>query len=297
MAATGTTASAEPALDEYRLNAMELWGGNEADVRRVSIPGFEAFMYCRPHKGDRAGGDLRYISTCAAGNIVRVTLADIAGHGDSAGETALRLRSLMRKHINTPNPTRFARLLNEELTARSSAGRFATAVISTYFAPTDHLIVCNAGHPRPLLFRAAEGKWMLFDERAPGLLARERSRETGMSNLPLGVIEPTNYPQFATRLEVGDVFVVYTDALIEAQDPSGRELGEEGLLHLVSGLDPADASQLGTALLRAIEAYRGGRPADDDVTLLVLRHNATNPPPIPFHMRMKALGHLVGLVK
>lgn len=282
-------------LDPHRVNAMELWGGNEAGMSRISVPGFDAFTYCRPHQGHAAGGDLRYVSSCAAGKIIRFTLADIAGHGESAGETALRLRALMRKHINTPNPTRFARLLNEELTSMAQAGRFATAVISTYFE--HHLIVCNAGHPRPLLRRASTGEWVLFDERSPGVLEPGKSKETGISNLPLGVIEPTAYPQFATRLERGDCFILYTDAMIEAQDPAGNELDERGLLEMVSGLDPSDPAGLGTGLIRAVEAYRGGRPAEDDETLLVLRHNATEPPPMPFHMTMKALAHLVGIIK
>jgi serine phosphatase RsbU (regulator of sigma subunit) len=284
-----------PSADPYRVKAMELWGGNEAGVSRVSVPGFDAFTYCRPHQGHATGGDLRYVSSCAAGRIIRFTLADIAGHGDSAGETALRLRALMRKHINTPDPTRFARLLNEELTSMAQAGRFATAVISTYFA--HHLIVCNAGHPRPLLYRAASKQWVLFDERSPGLLDAGRSKETGISNLPLGIIEPTSYAQFATRLEPGDVFILYTDAMIEAQDPAGKELGEAGLLALASSLDPSEPGMLGTALLRTVEAYRGGRPAEDDETLLVLRHNGTEPPPMPFHMTIRALAHLVGIVK
>jgi serine phosphatase RsbU (regulator of sigma subunit) len=274
---------------------MELWGGNEAGMSRVSVPGFDAFTYCRPHQGHAAGGDLRYVSSCAAGKIIRFTLADIAGHGESAGETALRLRALMRKHINTPNPTKFARLLNEELTSMAQAGRFATAVISTYFE--HRLTMCNAGHPRPLLRRAATGAWELFDERSPGILDPDQARATGLSNLPLGVLEPTAYAQFAIRLEPGDAFILYTDAMIEAQDPAGRELGEQGLLSLVAGLDASDPAGLGMGLIRAVEAYRGGRPAEDDETVLVLRHNATEPPPIPFHMTIKALAHLVGIIK
>lgn len=285
----------QPPADPHRVGAMELWGGNEAGMSRVSVPGFDAFTYCRPHRGHASGGDLRYVSSCAGGKIIRFTIADVAGHGESAGETALRLQALMRKHINTPNQTKFARLLNEELASMAQAGRFATAVISTYFE--HHLIVCNAGHPRPLLRRASTGEWVLFDQKSPGVLHPERSKETGISNLPLGVIEPTAYPQFATRLEPGDVFVLYTDALIEAQDPSGKELGEQGLLALASGLDASDPAALGTGLLRAVEAHRGGDAANDDETLLVLRHNATEPPPMPFHMTIKALAHLVGIIR
>jgi phosphoserine phosphatase RsbU/P len=285
------------AADAYRLRAMELWGGNEAARDRISVPGFDAYVYCQPHQGHQCGGDLRFVSTCAAGQIVRFTLADISGHGDGVSEAALRLRALMRKHINTPNPTKFARMLNREFTALSKAGRFATAVITTYFTPTDQLTVCNAGHPRPLLYRVRNRGWVLLDENTPGVDSSAGERNTRISNLPLGVIAPTNYPQFGMRLEPGDVVVSYTDALIEAKDADGRELGEAGLLALVEGLDASKPARIGPALLDAVAAHRAGQPADDDATLLVLHHIGTNPPPIPFHMRVKALGHLVGLFR
>ena len=288
--------AAGPARDVYRLRAMEIWGGSEAACEHMVTSGFEAWLYARPHEGGARGGDLRFVSTCAAGQIVRFTLADIAGHGEEAGEEALRLRALIRKHINTPNPTMFARSLNREFARMAEAGRFATAVITTYFAPTDHLMVCNAGHPRPLLFRASERRWMLFDEMAEGVLPPERSKETGVSNLPLGLLEPTSYPQFATRLAPGDVLVVYTDALIEAAGADGRQVGEEGLLGIARGLDASRPEGLGTALLDAVASWRGGRPAEDDETVLVLLHTATDPPDGAWD-RVKALARVVGLMK
>jgi serine phosphatase RsbU (regulator of sigma subunit) len=284
-----------PPKDVYKVRAHEIWGGNNAAQDRISVPGFDAHLYAIPWQG-QLGGDLRFVSTCAMGQIVRFTLADIAGHGPEAGEWALRLRSLMRKHINTPNPTKFARALNAEFNRISEAGGFATAIITTYFAPTDHLIACNAGHPRPLLYRARERRWEIFDESAPDVLKPGDARQTGISNLPLGIITPTNYPQFATKLELGDIYISYTDALIEAKSPDGRQLGEQGLMQLVQGLDVTDPARIGPAVLDAIGAHRAGAPSDDDTTLLVLYHNGTNPPDGVWP-RVKALGRLVGIIK
>src|SRR5437899_742597 len=118
------TAALRPPLDRYNLKAMEVRGGNEAGTEQLTLSGFEAFMYAQPHNGERCGGDLRFVSTCAMGHIVRFTLADIAGHGEEAGEMALRLKALIRKHINLPNPTKFARQLNKELGRLSTGGRF-----------------------------------------------------------------------------------------------------------------------------------------------------------------------------
>ncbi len=282
--------------DRHRLRAFEIWGGNEATSERVSVPGFDAQVICEPFESS-AGGDLRYMSTCAMGNIVRFTLADISGHGASASAMALRLRELMRKHINKPNPTKFARALNHEFSRLQSEGIFATAVICTYFAPTDHLIICNAGHPRPLFFRAATGQWTLLDQNSPGNLAQDHAKEAGVGNLPLGIIEQTNYPQYAMRLAPGDIVISYSDALIEAADPAGKQLGEQGLLAFASKLDHTRPDDLASTLAKLVKDYRGGKPLDDDVSILAFYHNATNPDRMALGERLKVLGRMVGFMK
>jgi phosphoserine phosphatase RsbU/P len=284
-----------PGLDVRRLRAMEIWGGNDACADHVVVPGFDAHIYSRPHGDAPGGGDLHFVSTCAAGNIVRFTVADVSGHGREVSEAALELRGLMRRYINTPNPTRFTRQLNRRFTRMAGQGRFATALVTTYFAPTDHLIVCNAGHPRPLLYRAGAGRWGFFDQSSDRTIAATEARRTGISNLPLGVVHPTSYPQFATLLDPGDILIAYTDAVTEATDGQGRELGEKGLINIVSGLDPADPSRLGPSILDGVLSHRDGRPLDDDATLLVLHHNAANPPALAIGDRLRVLGRLLGL--
>jgi sigma-B regulation protein RsbU (phosphoserine phosphatase) len=305
-----------PPVDVHRLGAMEIWGGNASAREHVSVAGFEAWLYASPHGGQPRGGDLCVVSTCAMGQIVRFTLADLSGHGEEAGDIAVRLQGLMRKHMNMPNPTNFARALNKEFNrlaqSGESDGRFATAVITTYFAPTDHFIVCNAGHPRPLLYHApartgqgageragqagGAGGWELFDQNSPSVLAAASAKQTGISNLPLGVIDQINYPQFATHLEAGDIAISYTDAFIEAAAPDGRQLGEQGLLEIARRTDVSEPSKVGPAILDAVSRWRGGKDSDDDATLLVLYHTATNPPDGAWD-RIKALGRLVGLVR
>lgn len=296
--AAGTMQTPDSPPDPYRLRAMEIWGGSGPAEHRVTLPGFEGWVYCRPHNPEAgrraaAGGDFRFISTCAAGQIVRLMLADIAGHGADAQDMAKRLRAITRKHINKPNPTRFARALNWELSRLADQGAFATAIITTYFAPTDHMILCNAGHPRPLLYRARLKRWELLDESAASALPSERTGETGMRNLPLGVVGGADYHVFATRLDPGDLVVLYTDALIEAADEAGNHLGEQGLLEAVAEIDVSDSALVGPELLAIGARHRAG-PCEDDETVIVLSHTATDPPSGPV-ARLKSLGRLVGL--
>ena len=188
-----------PTPESRRIACMEVWGGHEAFEGGVSVPGNDVFVSCSPHTGDVRGGDIYYVSNCAAGIISRFVLADVAGHGSVVSSTASGLRDLMRRYINTPDQTKFARALNRRFS--SDAGRFATAVLVSYFAPTDHAIICNAGHPRPLHFSVRTRRWAFVDSLSPGVLAAGKPRELTAANLPLGVIHPTSYDQFALKLE------------------------------------------------------------------------------------------------
>src|SRR4051812_50157117 len=89
-----------------RLQCLEVWGGNHPVDTSVQTPGLNAFVHSRPCNGATAGGDLHYLSSCAAGQITRLLIADVAGHGAAVADTATQLRSLMRKFVNFHDQTR-----------------------------------------------------------------------------------------------------------------------------------------------------------------------------------------------
>ncbi len=276
---------------------MEVWGGHEGFLGEVSVPGNDVYVGCTPHLGDAQGGDIYYVSNCAAGLITRFVLADVAGHGKIVAATAAGLRDLMRRSINTPDQSRFAEALNKQFTRES--GRFATAVLVSYFAPTDHAIICNAGHPRPLHYSVSRGAWRFLDADVPDALGAERSGEVGASNLPLGVIDPTAYEQFAIRLDRGDLLLLYSDAFLEARGGDGKPWGEEGLLNVTrtatqSGID---ASRLREQVLAEIARRTGEDSLDDDATMIVLHHNASDPPEQSLGERIVVLGKMLGLIR
>lgn len=250
---------------------MEIWGGNEGTQTAVSMPGIDAFVYARPYAGESCGGDVHYVSLCSGGKIGRFVVADVAGHGDEAGQTAAELRGLMRRYINTPDQSRFTRALNRAFLGKSAAGRFATALLATYYTPTDRLIICNAGHPRPLHWSARTGLWRALDEH-------DCAGQDGAVNLPLGIIDPTEYTQFSVALEREDLVLIHTDSILEARDAAGSMLGEQGVLDILGELDAGRADELAGRIMERVRAYSGGHEPDDDVTLLVLRHNAQEPP-------------------
>jgi serine phosphatase RsbU (regulator of sigma subunit) len=247
---------------------MEVWGGNAPADSGVVIAGLDAWVYSKPFMDAAGGGDVYYVSSCATGRILRLLVADVSGHGDAVSDAAVQLRTLMRQYVNHLDQSRFVKSLNEQFAGMARAGNFATAVVTTFFAPTNRLTLCNAGHPPPLLYRAASRRWSYLEDSQPQVGPEP-------ANLPLGILDLADYQCFDIRLAVGDLALCYSDALIEARLNEGELLGSDGLLSILQELGSAGPQTLIPRLLEAIStrASLGG----DDVTLLLFRPNGLGP--------------------
>ena len=144
----------------------------------------------------------------------------------------------------------------------NEGGRFVTALITSYHRPSGYFVVCNAGHPRPLIYSARTRQWTLLDYTI-------ENKVDDVFNLPLGIIVPTEYRQFAVRLNPGDVVVLYTDGFSDQRN-GAQPIGEEGLLEIVNGI-PFTTPE---ALTRSIKQALGMNERDynriDDETILVV---------------------------
>ncbi|HEY4907282.1 MAG TPA: PP2C family protein-serine/threonine phosphatase [Candidatus Acidoferrum sp.] len=248
------------------MQCMEVWGGSQIASSGVELAGLDAWIYSKPFGQAQRGGDVYYVSSCASGRISRLLLADVSGHGKSVASTAADLRLLMRRFVNRLDQKEFVRVLNEQFTTLSQQGTFSTAVVTTFFAPSRRLSLCNAGHPRPLLYRAAEGRWSLLGHQ-------DNPEKKGPLNVPFGIFELADYEHVDIELEPGDCLVSYTDALIESCDCDGEMLGEEGLLRIVNLLGDVPAEKLIETVLGEIAERFPDNLSSDDVTLMVVRAN------------------------
>jgi hypothetical protein len=254
-------------MSSHDLQCMEVWGGNQSANSAVSMSGLDAWIYSKPYRGDARGGDVYYVSSCATGRIARMLVADVAGHGQAVADVATQLRGLMRRHVNQIDQSRFVQSMNQQFAALCGDGCFATALVTTFFAPTNHLSLCNAGHPPPLLYRATTRQWSFLDQRCAG--------GDEFANVPLGVMDLVNYDQFDVKLQVGDLVLAYTDSVTESLDQNGDMLGLGGLLELARSLDVRNPPRLIPQLMSALRQRCGHDVADDDLTILLLRPNGS----------------------
>jgi sigma-B regulation protein RsbU (phosphoserine phosphatase) len=278
----------EPQVYES-LNCMEIWGGIEPVEIVRTTPGLDIWVYSRPYEGAGEGGDLHYVTLCGGGQVTRIIVADVSGHGVAVAEFASMLRGLLRKHINKKSQRRLVGWLNRRFGEEARLGLFATAIVATYLTSNDQLSVCNAGHPRPLLYRAEEGRW--------SILHGEEPTRRGAVNLPLGLDERTHYDQFTVTLGRDDLVVFYTDALTEAVDDQAQLLGEAGFLEIAGRIDRTDLAPraVGAKLRDAVAEFRGHRPPDDDLTLIVLRHTAAPSPRLSISQKLDVYAKVFGL--
>jgi sigma-B regulation protein RsbU (phosphoserine phosphatase) len=247
-----------------RLACFELWGGNGSANHAVELPGLAGWVYSTPIEPGLDGGDVHYLSVCSKGRVSRIAVADVAGHGSFASSVAEALRMVLQRHTDNWDQSALMRELNEAFVRQSSASQFATAAVLGFYRETGELLFSSAGHPPALWHRAQEQAWELLQDCTPYAVE--------IGGLPLGLIPGTAYSQTGVRLGVGDTLVLYTDGITEARDPSGTELGQNGLLQMVRGVTPGSPADTCRTLLSALQNFRGSQPRHDDETLVVLQH-------------------------
>jgi sigma-B regulation protein RsbU (phosphoserine phosphatase) len=251
----------------HQLACLEIRGGNRAEVYRAELPGLDVWVSCQPLQPAKRGGDLYYLSVCSKGSISRVTIADVAGHGEDVSVVAERLRDALREHADYWDQSALIRRLNDSFLNGPAGGRFATAFLLSHYAATGELVFTNAGHVPPLWYHAALREWSLLEDRTP------YTKE--IEDLPIGIIQGTGYRQTAVQLEPDDLLLLYTDGVNESSDDQGKQLGLDRLLKLAEGLPKDSAAAAGEALIAAVARFRVSAPPADDETVVALhRHPA-----------------------
>jgi sigma-B regulation protein RsbU (phosphoserine phosphatase) len=252
-----------------RLACFELWGGNSKEAHPFELPGLEGWVSCMPFAHADSGGDVHYVSVCSKGQVSRIVLADVAGHGEAASVVANRLRRVLQQHTDNWDQSALMRELNEAFRRDATGVQFATAVVLGFYFGTGELLFTNAGH-LPLLWHHAEtGVWDWLEDRTP--YAKE------VDGLPLGLITGTSYAQTLIEFRPGDMLLLYTDGITESRNESGEELGAEGLLAIAHELtvSPLEGPvAFGHALVARLREYRGRGPQRDDETLVVIQRQA-----------------------
>jgi len=251
------------------LACTEVWGGNRKVIRTVKLPSLVAWVASAPIDEGEGGGDLHYLSVCDYDLISRVALADVIGHGRDVNAVTQTLHRLMREGVNAWDQSDFMRGLNETF-GQSSNGKYATAIVLGFHRVKGRLAFSNAGHLPPTWYHAAQQTWSWLEETVD-------PATTKVSGLPVGLIPGTDYRQTVVTLKTGDLLVLYTDGITEAENAAGQDLGRDRLLEWARQA-PADSPKAtGEALLQRLNSFRGGGRNDDETLLVLQREEESFP--------------------
>jgi sigma-B regulation protein RsbU (phosphoserine phosphatase) len=163
------------------------------------------------------------------------------------------LRAYTGEHPDNPNLT--CQAVNERLLAYATADQFVTVFLGILDPHSGTLVYSNAGHNPPILLRAAEPDQVVL------------LRNTGM---PLGVSEEALWPSQQVQMASGDVLVMYTDGVTDAESTDGRWYELNRLMTIARNSRGSTAQALRDAILDDVQRFTRGAAQSDDMALVVL---------------------------
>jgi len=245
----------EEALEKRRLeNEMEVAREIQQSLLPQEFPELSwASIYGHNAPAAQVGGDY-YDLFLSDDGALNFAVGDVSGKGVPA---ALVMSTLCSSFLAESSAQQDLALVcervNEFLVQRTTPERYATFFTARLHTDGKFAYV-NAGHNPPMLVRGDE------------------VRQLSGGGLPLGLFPGRTYEIQEMELLPGDLLLVYTDGVTEANDPAENEFGEDRLLEVVRANIDADVRALTGKVFDAIAEFsRGLHNPHDDITLVTVR--------------------------
>ncbi len=189
-------------------------------------------------------------------------IGDVTGHGAPAALAMAMARAVIagRSADGETDPAEFLVSLNEVFFQdMKPSRRFMTFLAGRLHFREHKIVLANAGHNYPMVFRAQTGTVQTPE----------------MPGLPLGIRRQVPRQLHEIEMQPGDALVYYTDGYTESLLPDGTQVGPEFLEAVLREEAPRaiDAAALLKALVSRLDAIRRPGPRDDDVTMLIICRN------------------------
>jgi sigma-B regulation protein RsbU (phosphoserine phosphatase) len=190
-----------------------------------------------------------------------VVVADVADKGMGAALYMALSRTLIRTYAaeHHTRPDLVLGAVNDRMLMDTRATLFVTVFYGILDPIGGVLTYCNAGHNPPYLLSARD---------------RDLVRELGRTGMPLGIYEDVTWQQNTVPVMPGDVLVLYTDGIPEAQDRQEAFFGQERLLEIARANVGLSARDIQDVLIAEVQEFVGDVPQSDDVTLMVVVRDA-----------------------
>ncbi|MGO9126628.1 MAG: SpoIIE family protein phosphatase [Terriglobales bacterium] len=199
------------------------------------------------------GGDLYdFVSYSLARTAIVV--GDVSGKGAPAAIYAALVSGILRSHAPIePAPAEMLSALNFSLGERRIEAQFVSLIYALWDDHSRTLQVANSGLPRPLYCH--DGKIELIE----------------IAGLPSGLFDDADYDEVSFRAKPGDMFVFFSDGILDARNRRGDMFGRGRLDQVVSRNLDAPPDSVVKAIFKAVAEHAEGEEAFDDETVVVIR--------------------------
>jgi serine phosphatase RsbU (regulator of sigma subunit) len=222
---------------------------------KPSIAGLEIAGMMQPAKG-LSGDYYDYIPIDA--HTMQIVIADVSGKGVSAALLMAATAAATQLEANHErNMLEIVGRLNTGILSVSDGEHYVTLLLAEIDADKKTLHYVNCGHNPALLFRSDTGKVMRLNS----------------SCAPIGICAEEICELASAGLAAGDVLVLYTDGVTEAQNDLGEEFGTERLSALLERGSSLSAESLMSAIYSSVADFCNQVGFADDVTILVVKCN------------------------
>jgi len=199
------------------------------------------------------GGDL-YDFVNYSQSRLGMVIGDVSGKGAPAAIYAALVSGILRSHAPIePGPAEMLRAVNFSLGERRIEGQFVSLIYAVWDDKHRSLQVANSGLPRPLYVH--DGKIEVIEA----------------TGLPLGLFDDAEYDEFTFKAKPGDMFVFFSDGILDARNKAGDMFGRTRVEKVIAGCAEVSADCVVKSLFKAAAEHAGGEEAFDDETVVAIQ--------------------------
>jgi phosphoserine phosphatase RsbU/P len=216
-----------------------------------SVPGAEVAARFNP--AHAIGGDM-YDFLSYGSSRSCIVLGDVSGKGAPAALYAALVSGLVRSLApSEPLPAAMLNTLNQSLNQRRLDAQYVVMTCAVWDGQKKTMKVANSGLPRPIYCHKGHAHMI----EAAGL--------------PLGMFENVTYDEITIHASPGDVFVFFSDGIVDASNPKDEQFGRTRIEQTISKHSNGTAQEIADALFKAADEFSAGAPVFDDQTVVVLK--------------------------
>ena len=206
----------------------------------------------------QVGGDLYDFLKYSGRGVWGIAIGDVSGKGAPAAIYAALVSGIARSHAyEEPGASGMLEAINLSLSERPIEGQYVSLIYAIWDDNQRLLRIANSGLPRPIHYN--EGKV-------------EAIHATG---LPIGLFSHATYDELTLHGGPGDVFLFFSDGIIDATSSTGELFGRQRLETIVRNNAHGSAEELVDTLFSAVSAHAEGVEAFDDQTIVAIKVKGT----------------------